>query len=88
MTEEKAIKAEELSACLLHRQGRGAFVCTEYTRLRSSLAWMQIKTIWSVLLRNFELKMVDPFPEQDFESMVVGPKPCRVHFRRRTEPFC
>ena len=43
----------------------------------------QIKSIWSVLLRNFEFELVDPFPEQDFESMVVGPKPCRVRYRRR-----
>ena len=43
----------------------------------------QIKCIWSVLLRNFEFELVDPFPEADFESMVVGPKPCRVRYRRR-----
>jgi len=50
----------------------------------SNFAYLQIKTIWSVLLRNFELKLLDPFPEPDFESMVVGPKPCRVKFTRRT----
>lgn len=44
----------------------------------------QIKSIWSVLLRGFEFELMDPFPEPDFESMVVGPKPCRVHFKRRT----
>lgn len=42
-----------------------------------------LQTVWSVLLRNFELEMVDPFPEPNYESMVVGPKPCRVHFKRR-----
>ncbi|KAK9908024.1 hypothetical protein WJX75_001750 [Coccomyxa subellipsoidea] len=49
----------------------------------SNFAILQIKSIWSVLLRNFEFELVDPFPEQDFESMVVGPKPCRVRYRRR-----
>ena len=39
--------------------------------------------MWSILLRDFELEMVDPFPEADFDSMVVGPKPCRVKYRRR-----
>ena len=34
---------------------------------------------------SFEL--VDQFPEPDFESMVVGPKPCRVHFKRRAHPL-
>jgi sterol 14-demethylase len=37
-------------------------------------AYMQIKTIWSVLLRNFELELVSPLPKPDFEAMVVGPK--------------
>ena len=48
---------------------------------------MQIKSIWSVLLRGFEFELVDQFPEPDFESMVVGPKPCRVHFKRRKQPL-
>ena len=48
---------------------------------------MQIKSIWSVLLRGFEFELVDPFPEPDFESMVVGPKPCRVHYKRRKQPL-
>lgn len=49
----------------------------------SNFAYLQIKTIWSVLLRNFEFELVDPFPEPDYESMVVGPKPCRVRYTRR-----
>ncbi len=43
----------------------------------------QVKCIWSVLLRDFEFDLVDPFPEPDWQSMVVGPKPCRVRYRRR-----
>jgi sterol 14alpha-demethylase len=31
-------------------------------------AYMQIKVIWSCLLRNFELKLVSPFPETDWKS--------------------
>ena len=48
-----------------------------------NFAYLQIKTIWSVLLRNFEFEMLDPFPEPNFESMVIGPKPCRVRYTRR-----
>lgn len=44
---------------------------------------VQIKTIWSVLLRNFEMEMLDPFPQADYSSMVVGPTACRVQFTRR-----
>lgn len=43
----------------------------------------QIKSIWSVLLRNFEFELLDPVPEADYESMVIGPKPCRVRYTRR-----
>lgn len=43
----------------------------------------QVKTIWSVLLRNFEFELVDPFPEPNYESMVIMPKPCRVRYTRR-----
>ncbi len=49
---------------------------------------MQIKTIWSVMLRNFEMEMVDPFPEPDLDSMVVGPKACRIRYTRRKVPLC
>ena len=49
----------------------------------TNFAYLQIKTILSVMLRNFEMKLVDPFPEPDYTSMVVAPKPCRIHFKRR-----
>lgn len=49
----------------------------------SQFAYLQIKTIWSVLIRNFTFELLDPFPEPDWESMVIGPKPCRVRFTRR-----
>lgn len=49
----------------------------------TNFAYLQIKTILSIMLRNFEMELVDPFPEADYTSMVVGPKPCRIHFRRR-----
>eukprot|EP00898_Chlorokybus_atmophyticus_P001267 jgi/Chlat1/2140/Chrsp17S02727 len=49
-----------------------------------NFAYMQIKTIWSVILRNFELELVSPLPEPDYESMVVGPKPpCVIRYKRR-----
>jgi len=49
-------------------------------------AYMQIKTILSCLLRDFELEAVDPMPEPDYDSMVVGPKgSCRIRYTRRRE---
>ncbi len=49
----------------------------------SQFAYLQIKTIWSVLLRNFTFELVDEFPEPDWDSMVIGPKPTRVRYTRR-----
>jgi sterol 14-demethylase len=47
-------------------------------------AYMQIKTIWSVLLRNFDMELVSPLPVPDFEAMVVGPKgECKIRYKRR-----
>lgn len=51
--------------------------------LGSNFAYLQIKTIWSLLLRNFEFELLDPVPEPDYHSMVIGPKACRVKYRRR-----
>ena len=49
-----------------------------------TFAYMQINTIWSVLLRSYDFDIVSPFPEPDYDSMVVGPKPpCIVRYKRR-----
>lgn len=42
--------------------------------LGEPFAYLQIKTIWSHLFRNYELELVSPFPEIDWEAMVVGVK--------------
>uniref|UniRef100_I1PTB4 Obtusifoliol 14-alpha demethylase n=2 Tax=Oryza glaberrima TaxID=4538 RepID=I1PTB4_ORYGL len=39
-----------------------------------AFAYMQIKVIWSHLLRNFELQLVSPFPETDWTVVMPGPK--------------
>ena len=49
-----------------------------------TFAYMQIKTIWAVLLRSYEFDLLSPFPQPDYESMVVGPKaPSKVAWRRK-----
>lgn len=62
--------------------GGGRHAC-----IGSNFAYLQIKSIWSVLLRNFEFEMLDPVPEADYDSMVIGPKPCRVRYTRRAQPL-
>eukprot|EP01025_Chloroclados_australasicus_P016193 TRINITY_DN1801_c0_g1_i3.p2 TRINITY_DN1801_c0_g1~~TRINITY_DN1801_c0_g1_i3.p2 ORF type:complete len:281 (-),score=35.07 TRINITY_DN1801_c0_g1_i3:486-1202(-) len=58
--------------------GGGRHGCMGY-----NFAFLQIKTIWSVLLRNFDFELLDPLPDPDYTSLVVGPKPCRVKYWRR-----
>jgi len=50
-----------------------------------TFAYMQIKTIWSILLRNFEFEMVGKVPEPDYTGMVVGPTAgqCKIRYKRR-----
>ena len=42
--------------------------------LGEPFAYLQIKTIWSHLLRNYELELISPFPQIDWNAMVVGVK--------------
>jgi len=49
----------------------------------------QVKTILSILLRNFDLEPVDPtFPKPDFAAMVVGPPPgVMVRYRKKPTSY-
>jgi sterol 14-demethylase len=49
--------------------GSGSFTC-----IGEAYAYLQLKIIWSHLLRNFELKLVSPYPDTDWSSYTVGPK--------------
>ncbi|KAK1294399.1 Obtusifoliol 14-alpha demethylase [Acorus calamus] len=52
--------------------------------LGEPFAYLQIKAIWSHLLRNFEFELISPFPETDWNAMVVGVKGnVMVRFKRR-----
>ncbi|PON57015.1 Cytochrome P450, E-class, group IV [Parasponia andersonii] len=52
--------------------------------LGEPFAYLQIKAIWSHLLRNFDLELISPFPEIDWNAMVVGVKgKVMVRYKRR-----
>eukprot|EP00244_Chara_vulgaris_P006008 TRINITY_DN23035_c0_g1_i1.p1 TRINITY_DN23035_c0_g1~~TRINITY_DN23035_c0_g1_i1.p1 ORF type:complete len:508 (-),score=80.12 TRINITY_DN23035_c0_g1_i1:9-1532(-) len=56
--------------------------------LGENFGYMQIKAIWSVMIRNFELELISPFPGSDFRSFVVGPTgSCTFRYKRRATPF-
>ncbi len=48
-------------------------------------SFAQVKTILSVLLREYHIEMVGELPPPDFEAMVVGPKgKCNVRYTKKT----
>ena len=50
----------------------------------SAFAQQQIKIIWSVILRTFELSLATGAHRPDYATFVVGPRPpCRLRYRRR-----
>ena len=50
---------------------------------------MQVKVIWSHLLRNFELELVSSFPETDWLKVAPEPKgKVMVSYKRRTLRPC
>lgn len=50
-------------------------------------AYMQLKAIWSYLLRNFELELVSPFPETSWRNIVLEAKgKVMVSYKRRRMP--
>jgi sterol 14-demethylase len=49
-----------------------------------TFAYLQIKTIWSVLLRRFELELLHKNAEPNYTTFVVAPRqPCTMRYRRR-----
>ena len=72
-----------LSVCLQKPFSFIGFGGGRHGCMGTNFAYLQIKTILSVMLRNFEMEILDPFPEADYTSMVVAPKACRIHFKRR-----
>lgn len=63
--------------------GGGRHACIGMT-----FAYLQVKTIWSVLLGQFDFELVDGDPRPNFDTFVVGPKPpCRVRYRRKQRHF-
>jgi len=65
-----------------------AFGAGRHACLGQHFGLLQITTIWSVLLRNFDFELVDPFPDVDYTSLVAGPKGrCRVRYKRKSQPI-
>lgn len=62
------------------------FGCMYTACLGKDFAFLQVKTIWSILLRNFTFELIakEYKPTIDYQAMVTGPKgDMRVRFTRR-----
>jgi sterol 14-demethylase len=47
-------------------------------------AYQQIKVIWTGILRQFEIELVESEYRPDYRTLVVGPEqPCRIRYKRR-----
>jgi sterol 14-demethylase len=47
-------------------------------------AQLQLRALWSHLLRNFDFETVGDSYEPDYARLLVGPRhPCRLRYRRR-----
>ena len=59
--------------------GGGHHMCTG-----RRFAYLQISTIWSILLRDFNLELLSEVPPPNYNDMVVGPKgPINVRYTRK-----
>jgi sterol 14alpha-demethylase len=70
-----------------HKKGAYA-LCTfgggRHRCIGTAFAQLQVKTIWSVLLRRFEFELVTQDTRPNYSNFVVGPRqPCLVRYRRR-----
>jgi sterol 14-demethylase len=56
-----------------------------HTCMGESFAFMQLRTVLSVILSSFDLEMMGEFPAPSYEAMVVMPKgPNMIRFTRKT----
>jgi sterol 14alpha-demethylase len=69
-----------------HRRARYAILTFGGGRhgcIGMTFAYLQVKAIWSTLMRRFELRLLDSRPQPNYATFVVGPRPpCRLHYRR------
>lgn len=62
-----------------------SFGAGRHSCLGEDFAFMQMKVIWSYLLRNFELELISPFPHQEHDKILPGPRgKVMVSYRRRS----
>ena len=74
---------EDKSSLYAYMSFRGGM----HSCMGQNFAYLQVKTILSVLFREYEMEMVSKvMPEIDYAAMVIGPKgDCRVRYKKRNK---
>lgn len=63
--------------------GHIAFGAGRHRCMGIVFAQLQLRALWSHLLRNFEFDQLDPSYPVDYTNLIAGPRPpCRVRYRR------
>ncbi|MCZ0997386.1 cytochrome P450 [Streptomyces mirabilis] len=74
-------RAEHAAAYTLVGFGGGKHRC-----VGMAFAYQQVKLIWSILLRRYELRLGAGSHAPDYSTFVPGPRrPCTIHYTRRGE---
>ena len=61
-----------------------------HTCLGQYFGILQIKTIWSTLLRKYDFEIIDPLPNIDYSSIVAGfshPVKTHIRFKKKKKPI-
>ena len=67
-----------------HPMGWIAFGAGRHRCMGIVFAQLQLRAVWSHILRNFDIELLEPTYEPDYSRLLVGPrKPCRARFRRK-----
>jgi len=67
-----------------HPMGWISFGAGRHRCMGIVFAQLQLRAVWSHILRNFELELLESRYEPDYTRLLVGPRtPCRVRYRRR-----
>ena len=67
-----------------HPMGWIAFGAGRHRCMGIVFAQLQLRALWSHILRNFDLELVESKYEPDYSRLLVGPRqPCRLRYRRR-----
>ncbi len=66
-----------------HPYGHIAFGAGRHRCMGVVFAQLQLRALWSHLLRNFEFDLLDASYPVDYRNLIVGPRPpCRIRYRR------